>query len=83
MLYLQDDDGIIFLCSPYITALDDLYRKGFSLADIPLYDAKRDFIMASEAFALGHQNFQQLEELTQRLQKTTKLIKEEKEKTDK
>lgn len=83
MMYTSSNDSILFISSPYITSLEDLHARGFSLSDVPLHDAKREFILASENFALEHKIISQLEELTQRLQETTKRVREEKKKTDK
>ncbi|XP_055331352.1 guanylate cyclase soluble subunit beta-1-like isoform X2 [Paramacrobiotus metropolitanus] len=83
MLYLPANDTMLFISSPYITSLEDLSAKGYSLSDVPLHDAKREFILASENFALEHKIISQLEDLTQRLQQTTKQVQDEKKKTDK
>lgn len=83
MMHLPANNTVLFISSPYITSLEDLSAKGFALGDIPLHDAKREFILASENFALEHKIISQLEELTQRLQQTTKQVQDEKKKTDK
>ena len=44
MVYVQESDCLLFLCSPSVNGLDDLSRRGLYLSDIPLHDATRDLV---------------------------------------
>ncbi|XP_055342760.1 guanylate cyclase soluble subunit beta-1-like [Paramacrobiotus metropolitanus] len=82
IIHLLESDLLLFIGSPYVVSLDDLYRKGFSIADIALYDAKRDFLLASETFDEERKLFKRLEDLTNNLQETARLMAVEKARTD-
>ena len=61
MIYVEETDNVLFLCSPCVTGLRDLSRSGLSLADVPIHDSTRDLFLLSEQFRAEY-------ELTQRLQ---------------
>ena len=61
MIYVEETDNVLFLCSPCVTGLQDLSRSGLSLADVPIHDSTRDLFLLSEQFRAEY-------ELTQRLQ---------------
>ena len=82
MIYVVESDSILFLCSPSVTSLDDLCRRGLFLSDIPLHDATRDLVLLSEHFEQEYKLAQKLEVLTEELTKTYKELEDEKKKTD-
>lgn len=82
MLHLSEAGLMLFVGSPYVTNFDDLSTKGFHLADLAIYDAKRGFLLASEEFDEERVLFKKLEYLTTTLQETAKLTAVEKARTD-
>ncbi|XP_074650635.1 guanylate cyclase soluble subunit beta-1-like [Tubulanus polymorphus] len=83
MLYIPESDLIAFLCSPYISNLEDLHERGLYLSDIPVHDATRDLVLLSEQFRAEYELTQRLETMTERLQQTYKELEIEKQLTDK
>lgn len=82
MLYISETELILFLCSPSVLNLDDLYRRGLYLSDIPLHDATRDLVLLSEQFEAEYKLTKNLEILTDKLQQTYRELEDEKKKTD-
>lgn len=82
MIYVQESELILYLCSPSVTNLEDLNRLGLYLSDIPLHDATRDLVLLSEQFEAEYKLTQNLEILTDKLQKTYRELEDEKKKTD-
>ncbi|CAM1304733.1 GUCY1B3 (predicted), partial [Pycnogonum litorale] len=82
MIYIGETDLILYLCSPSVTNLEDLNRLGLYLSDIPLHDATRDLVLLSEQFEAEYKLTQNLEILTDKLQKTYRELEDEKKKTD-
>lgn len=82
MIYVRESDCILFMCSPSVSNLDDLYRRGLYLSDIPLHDATRDLVLLSEHFEAEYKLTQKLEILTDQLQQTYRELEDEKQKTD-
>lgn len=82
MLYIEEKELILFLCSPSVLNLDDLNRRGLYLSDIPLHDATRDLVLLSEQFEAEYKLTKNLEILTDKLQQTYRELEEEKKKTD-
>ena len=60
MIYVEERDAILFLCSPSVSNIADMRNKGLCLNDIPIHDATRDLVLLSE-------NIQKELELTQQL----------------
>ncbi|XP_063866036.1 guanylate cyclase soluble subunit beta-1-like isoform X1 [Scylla paramamosain] len=83
MIYLPETDLMLFVCSPSVLNLDDLYRRGLYLSDIPLHDATRDLVLLSEKFEAEYALTTNLEILTDKLQQTHRELKSERQKTDK
>ena len=83
MIYLPETDLMLYVCSPSVLNLDDLYRRGLYLSDIPLHDATRDLVLLSEKFEAEYALTTNLEILTDKLQQTHRLLKSERQKTDK
>ena len=82
MIYIEESDCMLLLCSPCLTNLDDLARRGLYLSDLPLHDATRELVLLSEKFEDEYKLTQHLEVLTDQLQKTHRQLDEEKKKTD-
>ncbi|RWS31955.1 soluble guanylyl cyclase beta subunit-like protein [Leptotrombidium deliense] len=82
MLHINENDLMLFLCSPSVLNLDDLNRRGLYLSDIPLHDATRDLVLLSEQFEAEYKLTKNLEILTDKLQHTYRELEEEKKKTD-
>lgn len=83
MIYLPETDLMLYVCSPSVLNLDDLYRRGLYLSDIPLHDATRDLVLLSEKFEAEYALTTNLEILTDKLQQTHRELKSERQKTDK
>ena len=82
MIYLPETDLMLFVCSPSVLSLDDLYRLGLYLSDIPLHDATRDLVLLNEQFEAEYALTTNLEVLTDKLQNTYRELESEKKKTD-
>ncbi|OQV19630.1 Guanylate cyclase soluble subunit beta-1 [Hypsibius exemplaris] len=82
MIYLLDNDLMLYIGSPYVVDLSDLHMKGFQIADLSLHDAKRDFILAAETFEEERVLLKKLEDLTSAMQRASKELSREKAKTD-
>ncbi|KAB7494386.1 Guanylate cyclase soluble subunit beta-1, partial [Armadillidium nasatum] len=82
MIYLPESDLVLFVCSPSVLGLDDLYRLGLHLSDIPLHDATRDLVLLNEQFEAEYALTTNLEILTDKLQNTYRVLGSEKQKTD-
>ncbi|XP_071525071.1 guanylate cyclase soluble subunit beta-1 isoform X2 [Panulirus ornatus] len=83
MIYLPETDLMLYVCSPSVLNLDDLYRRGLYLSDIPLHDATRDLVLLSEKFEAEYNLTTKLEILTDKLQHTHRELESERQKTDK
>lgn len=82
MIYLPESDLVLFVCSPSVLSLDDLFRLGLYLSDIPLHDATRDLVLLNEQFEAEYALTKNLEILTDKLQNTYRELGSEKKKTD-
>lgn len=82
MVYLEEEELMLYIASPYVVSLDDLHQKKLFITDISLYDAKRDFMLASENFEEERILFKRLEDLTINMRSTSKQLAQEKGKTD-
>ncbi|XP_064636922.1 guanylate cyclase soluble subunit beta-1-like [Lineus longissimus] len=83
MVYISESDQVMFICSPYVSNLDDLHDNGLFLSDIPVHDATRDLVLLSEQFRAEYELTQRLEVMTQNLRHTYKELEIEKQLTDK
>ncbi|XP_042208021.1 guanylate cyclase soluble subunit beta-1-like isoform X3 [Homarus americanus] len=83
VIYLPETDLMLYVCSPSVLNLDDLYRRGLFLSDIPLHDATRDLVLLSEKFEAEYNLTTNLEILTDKLQHTHRELESERQKTDK
>ena len=77
MIYLEDSDAILFLCSPSISNIEDMRNKGLCLSDIPIHDATRDLVLLSENFQKELELTQQLGIVSDHLQKIHTELEEE------
>lgn len=82
MIHIAESDLLMFVCSPSVVNLDDLYRLGLYLSDIPLHDATRDLVLLNEQFEAEYNLTTKLELLTDKLQQTYRQLDSEKQKTD-
>ena len=82
MVYVSESDCLLFMCSPSVSSLDDLSRRGLYLSDIPLHDSTRELVLLSEKFEEEYRLAQKLEFLTDKLKKTHRELEDEKKKTD-
>ena len=48
MIYVKEQDCILFLGSPNLRKLDEVKGIGLFISDIPLHDATRDVILVGE-----------------------------------
>ena len=55
MFYLRDKGFVFFVASPYIRAWEDLEKRTMKLADLPMWDATRDFLLSDMAFRYDKQ----------------------------
>ena len=83
MVYLPDQDWVLYICSPSTGNLSDLRKSGCFLSDIPLHDATKDLVLMSEQFEEEYNLARDLEILTDNLQQSYRDLEEEKKKTDK
>ena len=83
MIYLPEKDLMLFVCSPSVLSLEDLYRLGLYLSDIPLHDATRDLVLLNEQFEAEYNLTTNLEILNDKLQSINRDLEREKQKTDK
>lgn len=83
MVWVREAEAILFLCSPAAASLDELWRLGMHLSDIPLHDATRDLVLLSEEFHSQYKLTRRLELLNDKLQQTYQELEDEKKKTDK
>lgn len=50
MFHLRDNGSVFFMASPYIRAWEDLEKRTMRLADLPMWDATRDFLLSDMAY---------------------------------
>lgn len=48
MMLLASKKHIIYLCSPYVTSINELMQYGMRLTAMPLHDATRDLILLNQ-----------------------------------
>lgn len=82
MIYMENNDLMLFVCSPSVANLDDLNNTGLYLSDIPLHDATRDLVLLSEQFEAEYKVQKKLTSLTEQLNMMKNELEEEKNKTD-
>ena len=77
MIYLDEPDAMLFLCSPSVSNIEDMRNKGLCLNDIPIHDATRDLVLLSENFQKELELTQQLGIVSDHLQKIFTELEEE------
>jgi len=77
MIFLEDADAMLFLCSPSVSNIEDMRNKGLCLSDIPIHDATRDLVLLSENFQRELELTQQLGIVSDHLQKIHTELEEE------
>lgn len=60
MIKLPDKNAILFMCSPNVTSMKNMYKKGVHYCDIPMHDATRSYLLLSD-------NVQKEKDLTMQL----------------
>lgn len=45
---LDDKQHLVYLCSPYVTNIDELEQYGMQLSAMPIYDATRDLVLSNQ-----------------------------------
>lgn len=83
MIHVPESESVLYLCSPSVFNLEDMYIRGLHLSDIPVHDPVRDLVLLSEQFVAEYQLAKDLEELTDKLTQTNKALDNEKKMTDK
>ncbi len=83
MVYLKEKGLMLFQCSPCVMSVDDLFKRGLCISDIPLHDSNRELMLINEHWSEEFELTQSLEILTDKLQQATKELESEKKKTDK
>ena len=63
MLYMEESDCMLYVCSPYVRRLEDLSNRGLRISDIPIHDASRGLIIAEGALESEFQYVVDMERL--------------------
>ncbi|CAD6199505.1 unnamed protein product [Caenorhabditis auriculariae] len=82
MMVLGTKKHLIYLCSPYVTSINELMQFGMRLTAMPLHDATRDLILLNQQRLTDVEVNLQLEANNEQLESMTKDLEAEKEKTD-
>ena len=80
MIYLDESDCMLFLCSPRIKNLQDLEARKLFISDIPIHDATRALIIMEVAKDMQFHHALKLEEVVSKLQYTRNCLEDEKTK---
>ncbi|CAB3397892.1 unnamed protein product [Caenorhabditis bovis] len=82
MMLLSTKKHIIYLCSPYVTSINELMQFGMRLTAMPLHDSTRDLILLNQQRLTDVEVHLQLEANNEQLETMTKDLEMEKTKTD-
>ncbi|KAF1752134.1 hypothetical protein GCK72_018688 [Caenorhabditis remanei] len=82
MMLLSSKKYIIYLCSPYVTSINELMQYGMRLTAMPLHDATRDLILLNQQRLTDVEVNLQLEANNEQLDSMTKELELERQKTD-
>ncbi|XP_076089939.1 guanylate cyclase soluble subunit beta-2-like [Mytilus galloprovincialis] len=82
MMWLAEIKHMIYICSPRLTSLSELTKLNMYLSDIPLYDVTRELILLNQQRIAEIDIAKKLDETTAELKKTSRLLEEEKQRTD-
>lgn len=77
MIFLDEAEAMLFLCSPSVSNIEDMRNKGLCLSDIPIHDATRDLVLLSENFQKELELTHQLGIVSDHLQKIHSELEEE------
>ncbi|CAP26995.2 Protein CBR-GCY-34 [Caenorhabditis briggsae] len=82
MMMLSTKKHIIYLCSPYVTSINELMQFGMRLTAMPLHDATRDLILLNQQRLTDVEVNLQLEANNEQLEAMTRELEIERKKTD-
>ncbi|CAI5451221.1 unnamed protein product [Caenorhabditis angaria] len=82
MMLLGTKKHIIYMCSPYVTSINELMQFGMRLTAMPLHDATRDLILLNQQRLSDVEVNLQLEANNEQLESMTKDLEIENKKTD-
>ncbi|EGT60305.1 hypothetical protein CAEBREN_28377 [Caenorhabditis brenneri] len=82
MMLLSSKKHIIYLCSPYVTSINELMQYGMRLTAMPLHDATRDLILLNQQRLSDVEVNLQLEANNEQLETMTRELEIERQKTD-
>ncbi|XP_064632525.1 guanylate cyclase soluble subunit beta-2-like [Lineus longissimus] len=82
MLWMDDIQHMIYVCSPRLASLTEMEEKGVFLSDIPIYDVTRELILLNQQRIAEIEISKKLDEVTANLKVTHKMLAVEKKKTD-
>uniref|UniRef100_A0A1I7UVJ8 guanylate cyclase n=1 Tax=Caenorhabditis tropicalis TaxID=1561998 RepID=A0A1I7UVJ8_9PELO len=82
MMMLSTKKHIIYLCSPYVTSINELMQFGMRLTAMPLHDATRDLILLNQQRLTDVEVNLQLEANNEQLETMTRELEAERRKTD-
>ncbi|CAL2042359.1 unnamed protein product [Caenorhabditis brenneri] len=82
MMMLSTKKHIIYLCSPYVTSINELMQFGMRLTAMPLHDATRDLILLNQQRLTDVEVNLQLEANNEQLESMTRELESERKKTD-
>ncbi|CAB01118.3 Soluble guanylate cyclase gcy-32 [Caenorhabditis elegans] len=82
MMLLASKKHIIYLCSPYVTSINELMQYGMRLTAMPLHDATRDLILLNQQRLSDVEVNLQLEANNEQLETMTRELELERQKTD-
>ncbi|XP_064606184.1 guanylate cyclase soluble subunit beta-2-like [Liolophura sinensis] len=82
MVWLEDVDHMIYICSPRLASLTELMEKNVFLSDIPIYDVTRELVLLNQQRIAEIEISKKLDETTAELRKTSRALEAEKQKTD-
>ncbi|VDL77232.1 unnamed protein product [Nippostrongylus brasiliensis] len=74
--------SLIYMCSPYVTSIQELMQFGMRLTAMPLHDATRDLILLNQQRLTDVEVNLQLEANNEQLKTMAKDLESEKSKTD-
>ncbi|XP_052071456.1 guanylate cyclase soluble subunit beta-2-like [Mytilus californianus] len=82
MIWIDDLRLMMYVCSPRLSSLMELKQLNIYLSDIPLYDVTRELILLNQQRIAEIDIAKKLDETTAELKVTSRLLAEEKQKTD-
>lgn len=80
MIYLNECDCMLYVCSPHFRTLQDLGDKGLYISDIPIHDASRSLIITGGALESEHRLTVQMAHLVEQKEELAHKLQQHKEK---